>query len=52
MRQIPISASKRADLMSVIKSGLIPDDYANFYTKFPVSIGVDLEFTPKNSDDD
>ena len=33
-RQIPISASEHADLMSMIKSGLIPDDYANFYTNF------------------
>jgi len=35
--RLPISTAKKADLLSLCKSGIIPSDCANFYEAIPVS---------------
>jgi hypothetical protein len=50
-RSLPISAAKYSDLQSMLKSGIIPTEYAAFYQSLPSDDRVQ-NLTPDNSDDE
>ena len=48
---LPISVPKHQDLMSLLKSGIIPQVYKDFYTNIPVDKQLS-DCTPGGSEDE
>jgi len=51
-KELPISAAKYADLITMVKKEEIPKEYSDFYTCLPHDNKTTKDMTPEMSDDD